>query len=338
METQWVVILATITKRKQGFCVQIRRKGYAPISRTFTSKQDAQEWALDEERKRISPRVKRLLLDPRKVTLREVLVRYLTDVTPAKISRETEHYRIAKIVRAPIANLSLFDLTPNVVAQFRDDRLTVVKAATVCRELHLIKQSLNIAKREWGYDLAENPVEMVKYPKIRNARNRRVTDREIDDLVEALEAIERYDIIAVIRFALQAAMRRGEILTLEWRHVDLQRRTAHLPRTKNGYARTVPMTNGAMEVLLKQPRTFDSKLVFNVSSDALKMCWRRIMVKTELDDLHFHDFRHEAISRLFEMGLSMPEVALISGHRDPRMLMRYTHLVPYQLAQKLAAM
>ena len=330
--------MATITKRKRGFCVQIRRKGYAPISRTFASKQDAHEWALEEERKRISPRVKRQLIDPRKITLREVLERYVTNVTATKISRETEHYRIGKLLRAPIAKLSLFDLTPSVIAQFRDDRLTVVKAATVARELHIIKQSLNIAKREWGYDLAENPVEMVKYPKIRNARSRRVSDREIGNIVSALKAIERHDVVAVIRFAIETAMRRGEILQLEWRHVDLQRRTAHLPRTKNGYARTVPLTNGAMEILLRQDRRIDSKLVFNVTSDALKMCWRRIMIKTQLDDLHFHDLRHEAISRLFEMGLSMPEVALISGHRDPRMLMRYTHLVPYQLAQKLAVM
>lgn len=330
--------MATITKRKRGFCVQIRRKGYAPISRTFASKQDAHEWALEEERKRISPRIKRQLIDPRKITLREVLERYVTNVTATKISRETEHYRIGKLLRSPIAQLSLFDLTPSVIAQFRDERLTVVKAATVARELHIIKQSLNIAKREWGYDLAENPVEMVKYPKIRNARSRRVSDREISDIVCALKAIERHDVIAVIRFAIETAMRRGEILQLEWRHVDLQRRTAHLPRTKNGYARTVPLTNGAMEILLRQDPRIDSKLVFNVTSDALKMCWRRIMIKTQLDDLHFHDLRHEAISRLFEMGLSMPEVALISGHRDPRMLMRYTHLVPYQLAQKLAVM
>ena len=330
--------MATITKRKRGFCVQIRRKGFAAISRTFPTKAEAQEWAIEEERKRISPRVKRLLLDPRKVTLREVLTRYLSEVTATKISKETEHYRIAKIVRSPIADLSLFDLTPSVIASFRDERLKVVKAATVCRELHLIKQSLNIAKREWGYDIPENPVDAVKSPKIRNARNRRVSDHEIDDLIEALEKIDRHDIIAVIRFALHTAMRRGEILTLEWRHVDLQRRTAHLPRTKNGYARTVPLTNGAMEILLKMDRTLSSKLVFNVSSDQLKMCWRRIMIKTELEDLHFHDFRHEAVSRLFEMGLSMPEVALISGHRDPRMLLRYTHLVPFQLAEKLARM
>ena len=66
------------------------------------------------------------------------------------------------------------------------------------------------------------------------------------------------------------------------------------------------------------------------------MCWRRITAKAGIKDLHFHDLRHEAISRFFEMGLSMPVVALISGHRDPRMLMHYTHLVPYRLAQQLA--
>ena len=115
--------MATITKRKRGFCVQVRRKGFAPISRTFPTKIEAQEWALEEERKRVSQRVKRLLLDPRKVTLREVLTRYLNEVTATKISNETEHYRVAKIVRAPIADLSLFDLTPSVIASFRDERL-----------------------------------------------------------------------------------------------------------------------------------------------------------------------------------------------------------------------
>lgn len=110
---------------------------------------------------------------------------------------------------------------------------------------------------------------------------------------------------------------------LSWRH-------------KYTHARTVPQTNGAIAVLEKQSRS--GPLVFPVSSDALKMCWRRVMAKTLIDDLHFHDLRHEAVSRFFEMGLSMPEVALISGHRDPRMLMRYTHLVPYQLAKKLAEM
>ena len=94
--------------------------------------------------------------------------------------------------------------------------------------------------------------------------------------------IDRNDIIAVIRFALHTAMRRGEILTLEWRYVDLQRRTAHLPRTKNGYARTVPLTNGAMEILLNMDRSFSSRLVFTVTSDQLKMCWRRMIASLDL--------------------------------------------------------
>jgi integrase len=235
-----------------------------------------------------------------------------------------------------MADMSLQKLSANAIAMYRDERLKEVAAGTVCRELHHIQHALSIAMREWGYHLDENVAEKVKKPKLNNARNRRVSQNEIDRLVMELAEIDRQDVIAVIHFAVETGMRRGEILSLEWRYVDLKRRTAHLPRTKNGHARTVPLTNGAIAVLESQPRT--NSLVFSVSSDALKMCWRRIMAKTDISDLHFHDLRHEAVSRFFEMGLSMPEVALISGHRDPRMLMRYTHLVPYQLAKKLAAM
>ncbi len=219
---------------------------------------------------------------------------------------------------------------------YRDERLQEVTAGTVCRELHHIQHAISIAMREWGYPLDENPAEKVRKPKLNNARNRRVSQSEIERLIAELAEIDRQDVIAVINFAVETGMRRSEILTLEWRFVDLKRRTAHLPRTKNGHARTVPLTNGAIAVLEAQDRS--NCLAFPVTSDALKMCWRRIMAKTRIEDLHFHDLRHEAVSRFFEMGLSMPEVALISGHRDPRMLMRYTHLVPHQLAKKLAAM
>jgi integrase len=328
--------LATISKRKYGYCVQIRRKGFEPISQTFPTRSQAEQWARDEDRKRVSQRGKRLLLNPRKITLRELLTRYLSSVTPNKLSHESEAYRINKLLRAPICDLSLFDLTPNAIASYRDERLKEAQAATVCREIHLIKHALTIAKNEWGYDLADNVVDKVKLPRIRNARSRRVSDDEVKRIVRHLTDLSRDDVILVVRFALETAMRRGEILALEWKYVDLKRHTAHLPKTKNGHARTVPMTNLAVQLLSSMDKR--QGRVFPVTSDALKMCWRRMIVSLDLIDLHFHDLRHEAISRFFEMGLSMPEVALISGHRDPRMLMRYTHLVPYQLAQKLAAM
>ena len=328
--------MATITKRKHGYCVQIRRKGFEAISQTFPTRSQAEQWARDEDGKRVSQRGKRLLLNPRKVTLREVLTRYLSNVTPSKLSHESESYRINKLLRAPVCDLSLFDLTSNAIASYRDGRMKEAQAATVCREIHLIKHALSIAKNEWGYDLGDNVVDKVKLPRIRNARSRRVTDDEIARIVSHLTELGRDDVILVVRFALETAMRRGEILALEWKHVDLKRHTAHLPKTKNGHARTVPLTNMAVQLL----SSMDSGKgrVFNVTSDAMKMSWRRMVAKLELGDLHFHDLRHEAISRFFEMGLNMPEVALISGHRDPRMLLRYTHLVPFKLAEKLASM
>lgn len=328
--------MATITKRRHGYCVQIRRKGFDPVTRYFKSHAEAVAWANKEEAKRSSLRTLRQLFDPRKITLRDVLTRYIEDVSARKISRETEQYRVAKLLRAPVCALTLYELSPNAIAQYRNNRLLEAKPSTVCRELHIIKQAINIAKYEWGYDIEENPAEFVKYPKIRNARSRRVSEYEIELVVDALNENERDDIVAVFLFAIQTAMRRGEILTLQWHHVDLKRRTAHLPMTKNGFARTVPLTNAALDIL--RSRKSKKGSVFGVTSDALKMCWRRIMLKTGIEDLHFHDLRHEAISRFFELGLSMPEVALISGHRDPRMLFRYTHLVPYQLAEKLSSL
>lgn len=328
--------MATITKRKHGYCVQIRRKGFSPVSRTFPSHAQATAWASQEDARRTSSRPVGIVGDLKRTTLRDILKRYLSEVSPRNRGHKIECYQLAKVMRSPLADMTLHKLSTSAIAMYRDERLQEVTAGTVCRELHHIQHALSIASREWGYHLDENPAERVKKPKLNNARNRRVRQSEIDRIVAELIEIDRHDMIAVIRFAVETGMRRGEILTLEWRYVDLNRRTAHLPRTKNGHARTVPLTNGAIAILENQPR--QKALVFPVSSDALKMCWRRIMAKTRIEDLHFHDLRHEAISRFFEMGLSMPEVALISGHRDPRMLMRYTHLVPYQLAKKLASM
>ena len=330
--------MATIAKRKHGYCVQIRRRGFAAVSRTFPTHAEAIAWANQEEAKRTSTsrRRKQKAFDLRDISLRQILSRYLKEVSSQKIGWLNERYQLAALMRAPLSDLSLAELSVMDIAQYRDERLKMVKPGTVCRELGLVQHALNVAADEWGYDLEENPAAKVRKPKLNNARSRRISQNELDRLLAELAEIERQDIISVIQFAVETGMRRGEILTLEWRFVDLHRRTAHLPRTKNGHARTVPLTNGAIAVLEKQSRK--NSLVFAVSSDALKMCWRRIMAKTGIKDLHFHDLRHEAISRFFEMGLSMPEVALISGHRDPRMLMRYTHLVPYQLAKKLAAM
>ena len=140
----------------------------------------------------------------------------------------------------------------------------------------------------------------------------------------------------IVRFAIATGMRRGELLNLSWPNVNIEARTAHLPHTKNGEARTVPLSPDALGVLVRQERTDGEDRVFPTSANAVRLAWERLKRREGIKDLRFHDLRHEAISRFFELGLSVPEVSAISGHKDPRMLMRYTHLKAENIAQKLA--
>ncbi|WP_245482218.1 MULTISPECIES: site-specific integrase [unclassified Mesorhizobium] len=155
---------------------------------------------------------------------------------------------------------------------------------------------------------------------------------EQNALGQALKGSRAWYLAPMLELAVETGMRRGELLSLEWKHVDLDARTAILPLTKNGNSRKVPLTTRAATVLSKIP--VRGETVFPISPGAFRQAWERL-VKTGLKNLLFHDLRHEAVSRFFEMGLSVPEVALISGHRDYRMLFRYTHIRPEDVARKL---
>ena len=138
-------------------------------------------------------------------------------------------------------------------------------------------------------------------------------------------------------------MRRGEILALRVRDVDIERCTATIRESKNGYSRTIPLSSLAVALLETTIAVMSDKAksqngrIFPVTPIAVRLAWDKLTKRAKIDDLHFHDLRHEAISRFFEKGLTVPEVASISGHRDIRMLMRYAHADKGKLAKKLNA-
>ena len=152
-------------------------------------------------------------------------------------------------------------------------------------------------------------------------------------LIEAAKVCRNPLIEAIIRFAVETGMRRGEILAIRRNHFDPINRTLLIPETKTGYSRTIPLTRLAAQLLSQS----DDDPVFQISANAFRLAWERVKTRAKIEDLHFHDLRHEAISRFFEMGLNAPEVALISGHRDMRMLSRYTHPQRQLISQKLDA-
>jgi len=141
----------------------------------------------------------------------------------------------------------------------------------------------------------------------------------------------------LIILAIETAMRRGEMLALEWQHVDLVRCVAHLPLTKNGDSRDIPLSRRAVAILkgLMADKSRDTQRVFPVTGNSIRLAFEHLRVRAQMEDFRIHDLRHEGISRLFEKGLNIAEVSAISGHKELRMLMRYTHLRAEDLVSRL---
>jgi integrase len=312
----------------------VRRQGSTPITKSFATKADAALWARDLERSIDRAELPANIRNLERITLADLLARYEAEVTPRKRGAKQERYKLRVIRSHAIAAAPLAKLTSSTLCSYRDDRLKKVRAGTVRRELALLQHCLEIARREWGTPLLTNPMQSITLPRAARARDRRLELGDEQKLRLAIRSHHAWYLGPLMQLAVETSMRRGELLSLLWADVDLDKRTAHLPVTKNGDARTVALTPRAIAVLGSLPRS--DVRVFPVSGNAVRLAWERLRARAGLPGLRFHDLRHEAVSRLFEAGLNIPEVALMSGHRDTRMLMRYTHVKPETVAKKLA--
>ncbi|EDZ1581126.1 site-specific integrase [Salmonella enterica] len=279
----------------------------------------------------------------KKMSLSKALDKYYATASVHKRGHRQEFYRVNVIQRHPLARKAMDEITTVDIASYRDDRLAqmntrtgrCISGNTVRLELALLSSLYNLASVEWG-TCRTNPVEMVRKPKISGGRDRRLTSHEERCLSRYFQN-QNPALHAIFHLAIETAMRQGEILSLRWEHIDLQHGVAHLPLTKNGSSRDVPLSRKARQLLQGMTVALTGS-VFNYTSSGFKSAWRVALQRLSIIDLHFHDLRHEAISRLFELGtLNVMEVAAISGHRSLNMLKRYTHLRAYQLVSKLDA-
>jgi integrase len=328
--------MATIRLLRGRWQAQVRRKGVPPRGKSFDKRSEAVAWArgIEAEADRSG-----FVADTRlaeQTTLGELLKRYCVEVTPTKKSASSEKSRIGALMRRDLCHRTLAKLTSVHIAGYRDERLQSVAPATVVRELNTISHALDVAQREWGFYLPRNPAKAVRRPSLPRGRQRRLKDGEEARLLEACDEGRNRWLKPLIILALESAMRRGELVGLLWENVDLHKRVAHLPITKNGEARDIPLSQRATATLgaLFQDRS-DRKRVFPMSGNAVRLAWEHLRDRAGCDGLNFHDLRHEAISRLFERGLGLMEVATISGHKELRMLQRYTHLRAQDLVARL---
>ena len=325
--------MASIRRRGPKWQVQVRRQGLRPQTRTFRHKADAEFWARQREgeidRGELPVDVRAL----RSLTLSNLLERYQDTVTPRKRGAAQERYKLRILLAHPIAQQSLEKLSAADVAAYRDQRLSLVAPGTVRRELAVLQHCLEIARNEWGVVLPGNPVRQVKMPPHDQGRERRTKPEELTALLTACGHTRSAWLPAIIQMAVETGMRRGELLSMRWRDVDLKARTVLVSKTKNGHSRHIPLSTKARQILTNTERAND--MVFPVTANAFRLAWERLKRRAGVTDLRFHDLRHEAISRFFEKGLNVPEVAHISGHRDARMLLRYTHPKVQTIAAKL---
>jgi integrase len=327
--------MATIRKLRDRWQAQVRRRGVPSRAKSFDRKSDAERWAreLEAEADRSG-----WLTDTRAAettTLGELLSRYLNQVTPTKQGAAPERARINSIVRRPIALRSLANLASVDLATYRDDRLKSAAPATVVRELSTISHAIEVATSEWGIWLPSNPVSRIRRPSLPRGRTRRLAGDEEARLLAA--CTESHPLLKpLLTMAVETAMRRGELLGLLWQDVDFRLRIAHLLQSKNGDARDVPLSQRAVLSLRElNPDGRQQGHVFPMTGNSVRSAFERLVSVLGIQDLRFHDLRHEAISRLFEKGLNPIEVAAISGHRELKMLQRYTHLRATDLVARL---
>ena len=325
--------MATIRARGNKYQVQVRRRGHRSTTRSFHSLKDARAWARQTE---VQADRRELPADPKaleRVTLGQLVERYRDTVSIRKRTAYTERIVLKAFLRRPICSLHLSDLRTADFAAYRDQRLQQIKPSSLARELTPIRHLFEVARKEWGLPIRQNPLAPLSIPGLNARRERRLREGELARLLSAADRSRNSYLVPIILFALVTGMRRGEILAMKWSDINRSAASLIIPCSKNGHARVIPLIPEAIHILEGLPRT--TERVFPLPANAIRLAWERLRRRAGLDDLHFHDLRHEAISRFFEAGLSTAEVALISGHRDPRMLFRYTHPLRERIIARL---
>lgn len=369
--------MATFRRRgRYSWQVQVRRRGWPPQSNTFETKAEAEAWAAMIE----SEMSRGVWLDrseAENTTLGALLDRYEAEIVPALKGAIRERSVLHLWRQTPLAKRTVATIRSGDIAQQRDAWLADGLApATVLRRLARLSHLFNTARKEWGMESLSNPVELVRKPTPNNARTRRVATppssgrhrgRTQDELSRIIEASDSRVLPTIITLAVETAMRRSEIATLRWENVNLERRVAHLPDTKNGNSRDVPLSQAAVDAFAALLPNRESKIhrrkapavpsslngpVFAIHPDGITQAFERAVQRARkvyeaecaehgrelkpsfLSDLRFHDLRHEATSRLAS-HFQLHELAKITGHRDTRMLLRYYHPDAADLAKRM---
>ena len=340
-------------KNKDGttsYKAAIRVTGHPTMCKSFASKAAAKVWVKENEPERGTSAISGMSA----LTFGDILRRYAEKVSTTKKGCQWEHIRIRAVCGDPlrgikgdpIADVRLKNLSSQVVAEWRDRRLDKVSAGSVNREWTLLSSACSVAITDWGWK-AVNPFSRAtgsKRPKEPKHRTRVATDDELNKIYAAVETDEDREVVRIVRWAVETAMRSGEILTLTPDRVDTETRVARLIDTwdqrssnngefvsiKTGNARDVPLSAEAVRIWNEN----GGKGFGALSPMTRDIQWRSLRDRAGVKGLHFHDLRHTAITRLAKK-LQVLDLARMTGHTNINELMTYYNESAADIAKKL---
>ena len=332
--------MASILKIDNKWRALIRRKGHESICKTHATKAEAEVWARKIEAQIDAGRP----VAAERTTVADLIAsyRHLRDSSRPVLDTSTEHYMLRRIVEG-LGERQADRLTPQDLVGYctmrRDEGAGPYTCNMEVSKLGTVMRYAIMSRSSPLPDVAAAARPLLTHLGLIGGggkRERRPTEDELHAIIEHLHA-ERGAVYAdIVRFAVATAMRRGEIARITWADVDEAKRLVLVrnrkdPRRKVGNDQWVPLLGDAWETLQRQPRIGGETRIFPADPGTVSKYFTWACRSLAIPDLHLHDLRHEGTSRLFEEGYEIPQVALVTGHKDWRHLRRYTQLRPEDL-------
>lgn len=324
--------MAHLRKRKGKWRVEIFKYGFPRMSKTFISKTYARNWAKEIELK-MDKDIYEDCLSISSIKLKDLLIKYRDEIVINHKAKRTTTHRMNILIKNKISDCYISKLKSADIYSFKNELKQTKAPKTVNIYIQLLKSVWNTAKKIWSIPMpSSNPLDFIVLEKVKNIRDVVLTKSEYKTLLDNAERSKLNYLKDLIQVAYQTAARFSEIVNLQRINTDFGKRLATFKDTKNGEDRTIPLSNDTIRILKKYP--FGEKF-FNVRIDQFTFYWRQCRRKSDLNHFRFHDLRACAITNMLLSGMSIAEVASISGHKTWSQLQRYTRIKPENLVGKI---
>lgn len=326
--------MGTIVKRGDKYRAVIRKKGHPTVTKTFSRMALAKKWVADTEYE-----LERKEVVSKGVDVGVLFQRYIDEVLMEQANPSKDQLKAYRLMRKKTAGVSFDDLTGEGLLGWLKTHCRRAQPASVTRYVSRIGSILSYAETVWNIDVPWKEFRKAKAYLSKlgmtgqsNPRTRRLEGNELERITGHLSS--KLPMRDIIEFALLTGLRSNEVTRILWSDVDLKKRLLLIrdrkhPRQRIGNNSVIPLLGDSLGIILRQPKT--DERIFPFNSDSVEAAWRRARRKAGVSDLRWHDLRGEAISRLFESGYGVQEVAMVSGHKSWNSLKVYTRLKPEDL-------